>query len=303
MFNEWAFKERDLVNFLLERGGGFRHLDETYIKLMSEHGFDYYHIGYEMNILAKNFYEKGYKPKEVKEQLISFFNLHNYAHREPFSKMLKRALKTKYSKYPNLIQVDSVPIYQHEVEYLCKLDLSQKYKRVLFAYLVLKKIHLQMALENGIENINLSKRVKDFTKFNNQALKKFSKAQNIEYLEHDLIKLGYLHVESNTWAQGVDAVTVLDFFDNFTNIESAEVMRVSDFTQVWLYFDYISGYTRNNKRKGRIILCKDCNKPLYTKSNATKYCSTCAKNRIKERDRARKNPQIENFCIPSKASV
>ena len=259
MIDKFTYKETDYVNALLQNG------------FMTQYD------NYEMSLLCKFWKETGVTKKEARQNLIYFCELYSDSYDEMlYHARLDRIVNGVYRKENKLIQIDYVPIYKHEFEYIQSCDLPHPYQRLLFAFLVLKKIHSEIWVINGGERklsglINGDK--KQFKIVSEMAHLKGGKKEDIFYMIYDLAQQGM--VTSLALAQ-----VYLNFIDELKENESEEIVRVSDFEHVWMYYDYLSGYNR----AGRVVICQECNSPYHAKSNRQKYCNECAVEKQRERD-------------------
>lgn len=262
MINKFTYKERDYVEALLNNG------------FMTKYTY------YEMSLLCKYWATTMSLPKdEVKQNLIYFCETYtpNFHYALEY-KTIKRAVNSAFGKLPNLIQIDYIPIYEHEVEFIKESGLAQNYQRLLFAFLVLKRIHSYIwKINTGADKLGgyLNGDQKQSRLIKEMAHLSGGKKDDLDYMIHDLGELGYLTI----LPLGED---YLNFIDVLKEEKSEEAIRVSDFEHVWMYYDYLSGYTR----AGRIVICQECNMPMTVKANAPqKYCPKCAHEREKARKR------------------
>lgn len=282
MIDKFTYKERDYVEALLNNG------------FMTKYTY------YEMSLLCKYWASMDLPKNEVKQNMVDFCILYNpnFSYALEYKK-IKRAVNSAFGKMPNLIQIDSIPIYRHEFKFIEDTELSHNYQRLLFAFLVLKRIHSYIWKINSDEDkfsgfINGDKKQSKLIK--EMAHLSGGKKDDLDYMIYDLNDLGYL----TRLALGQD---YLNFIDVLKEQESEEIIRVSDFEHVWMYFDYLSGYNR----AGRVAICRECNKPFHyeSKTYPPKYCSECARERQRVRDLEyrRKIRSVENTRDVDKVST
>ena len=254
MITKWTYKERDYANELLENG------------------FMTKYVNYEMMLLCKLWKEMGLSKDETKQNLVLFCELYIPSYSEMvYWRSIEKSVNKVYRKDSKLIQVDSIPIYRHEFEFINNCDYSHPYKRLLFAFLVLKKIHSNVwELNSGEKKMSglFSGGEKQYRMVQEMAHLKGGKKENVNFMIYDLSQDGL--VTSLALAK-----VYLNFIDTLKEKEreSEEIICVSDFEHVWMYFDYLSGYNR----AGRVVVCQDCNKPFHyeNKTRRPKYCPEC----------------------------
>lgn len=268
MINKFTYKERDYVEELLNNG------------FMTKYTY------YEMSLLCKYWARTMNLPKdEVKQNLIYFCetNMQNFHYALEY-KTIRRAVNSAFGKMSDLIQIDYVPIYEHEIAFIKDSGLAQNFQRLLFAFLVLKRIHSYIwKINSGTDKMGcyLKGSQKQTRLLKEMAHLAGGKKDDIDYMIHDLGELGYLTVLPL-------GENYLNFIDTLKEDNSPEAVRVSDFEHVWMYYDCLVNYTR----AGRIIICKECGAPVSVKTFAPqKYCTECArkiKNRQNRAHRMRK---------------
>lgn len=271
MIDRFTYKERDYVEALLNNG------------FMTKYTY------YEMSLLCKYWASMDLPKNEVKQNMIDFCILYNsnFSYALEYKK-IKRAVNSAFGKLPHLIQIDYISIYEHEFNFIRDTELPHNYQRLLFAFLVLKRIHSYIWKINSNEDkfsgfINGDKKQSKLIK--EMAHLSGSKKDDLDYMIHDLNDLGYL----TRLVLGQD---YLNFIDTLKEDTSEEIIRVSDFEHVWMYFDFLSEYNR----AGRVAICQECNKPMIVKDKAPqKYCTECVREIIRKRDVERKRRKtLEN---------
>lgn len=247
----------------------FTYKETEYANALLENGFMTKYENYEMSLLCKLWKETGLPKKEARQNLLLFCELYSDDYDEMiYYSKINRVINRVYNKDLKLAQVDYIPIYKHEFDFINSLDYPHPYKRLLFAFLVIKKIHSVVWSINSGEN-KLSGLVsgdkKQFKMISEMAHLKGGKKESIEYMIYDLSQDGLI----NTLAL---AQIYLNFIDTLKEDTSEEIIRVSDFEHVWMYFDFLSEYNR----AGRVAICQECNKPMIVKDKAPqKYCQEC----------------------------
>lgn len=271
MIDKFTYKERDYANAILNSG------------------FMTKYMSYEMTLLCKLWREMDLPKRETRQNLVLFCQLYHPEYDEMvYHKKIDSVVNKVYNKKLKLAQVDSVSIYKHEFEFISALDQPHPYKRLLFAFLVLKKIHSKIwEINSGEKKLSglFSGDDKQYRTVSEMAHLKGGKSENINYMIYDL-------AQDNLVNSLALAKVYLTFIDALKEQESEEIIHVSDFEHVWMYFDYLSGYNR----AGRVALCQECNKPFHIKSNRQKYCDECKreKNLMWKREYAKNRRAIDN---------
>lgn len=268
MIDKFTYKERDYADAILNSG------------------FMTKYMSYEMTLLCKLWREMGLPKRETRQNLVLFCQLYHPEYDEMvYHKKIDSVVNKVYNKKLKLAQVDSVPIYKHEFEFISALDQPHPYKRLLFAFLVLKKIHSKIwEINSGEKKLSglFSGDDKQYRTVSEMAHLNGGKSENINYMIYDL-------AQDNLVNSLALARVYLNFIDTLKEQESEEIIRVSDFEHVWMYYDYLSGYNR----AGRVVICQECNKPIIVKDKAPqKYCSECAREIIRRRDVERKRRKM-----------
>lgn len=219
-----------------------------YAETMLKEGFLSNKKMYEINILCKYFYNKGMKPKEVREKVYDFC----YKNFESFNENLygsKIDSVIKSSNGKNIIQIDSVWLSRKELDFISSFKENNQFKRVLFGLFVIKKIR-------SILNQEL---------YLNTKYSKFSRMCGIysTSLIYPIVKkledYGLVRVCRNS-----NIEILLDDFDD------DGILEVKDFDSIYAYY-------RNFFNNGKYIHCKICGKIVLATNNRTMYCKECAK--------------------------
>ena len=237
----------------------FKYHDTKRAEYILKNGFVDNHIFNDARILALYYRDiLGYKPQKRKEELYDFFskNIENFDEML-YYKLIERALNVARNKNKKLINIDYIPIYKSEIEYIKNLDLDDNTKKVLLSCLVKIKISKKISeILTGEEHEGyfLGKNVTDNSILRMSNITKTKKKLNIFYM---LEQSGYI----TTYISGSTRMNI--FYD--MPIDATEVaLKVEDFKNVGLYYEYYIGKN--------IRFCEICNIPFRPNSKNAKYC-------------------------------
>lgn len=178
-----------------------------------------------------------------------------------YSELLLKSICDKaYSRDSRLVQVEDVQIYKEELDYISGLDIKYGSKKILFTFLVYKKIENKMS--NGNCNMNyFSDGDYKRTCFKDM----YGSSMKLDETVFELSKVGLLQ-------NGYNSDIKLLFMDNLEDLEKTDVVyTINMFEKCALYFDMY------NDRGGKIKPCVRCEILFKPKSNSAKYCKDCAK--------------------------
>lgn len=237
----------------------FKYHDTKRAEYILKNGFVDNHIFNDARILALYYRDVlGYKPQKRKEELYNFFSKNIESFDEMlYYKLIERALNVARNKNKKLINIDYIPIYKSEIEYIKNLDLDDNTKKVLLSCLVKIKISKKISeILTGEEHEGyfLGKNVTDNSILRMSNITKTKKKLNIFYM---LEQSGYI----TTYISGSTRMNI--FYD--MPIDATEVaLKVEDFKNVGLYYEYYIGKN--------IRFCEICNIPFRPNSKNAKYC-------------------------------
>lgn len=237
----------------------FKYHDTKRAEYVLKNGFVDNHIFNDARILALYYRDiLGYKPQKRKEELYNFFrkNIENFDEML-YYKLIERALNVAKNKNKKLINIDYIPIYKSEIEYIKNLDLDDNTKKVLLSCLVKIKISKNISeILTGKEHEGyfLGKNVTDNSILKMSNIIKTKKKLNIFYM---LEQSGYI----TTYISGSTRMNI--FYD--MPIDTTEIaLKIEDFKNVGLYYEYYIGKN--------IRFCEICNMPFRPNSKNAKYC-------------------------------
>lgn len=215
----------------------------------------------EIRLVALYYKEMGLKPKQRREKLYEFCkkNISGYKV-EKYYKVIDRALRLACKKEQKLVQIDSLPIYEKEIDYINTLDIDHNCKKVLFAFLVQMRLN-KLVYEYKNENEYTGRFFKGGKiKYNN--IKKMSNIPQTVLINEDVI---YELNKKDLVKVLHKGLIRLDFLEQ-CHQEGEVGIVVEDFENAGWYFDYYVG------AKG-VVLCGYCNSPFKKRTNRQEYCS------------------------------
>lgn len=215
----------------------------------------------EIRLVALYYKELGLKPKQRREKLYEFCqkNISGYKV-EKYYKVMDRALRLACKKEQKLVQIDSLPIYEKEINYINMLGVNHNCKKVLFTFLVQTRLN-KLVYEYKTEKEHSGKFFKGGKiKYNN--IKKMSNIPQTVLINEDII---YELNKDDLVKVLHKGLIRLDFLEQ-CHQEGKIGIVVENFENVGWYFDYYIG------AKG-VVRCGHCNNPFKKGANRQKYCS------------------------------
>jgi ABC-type antimicrobial peptide transport system permease subunit len=265
----------------------YKYNELAYVEKIYNNGFQTKHLPTEIRLLVLYFRDiLEYKPKEREYKIYEFCkkNIPNFR-KERFYTTINKALRAGEKKNQKLITISKIDIYKTEVDYINSLDVNQDYKKVLFTFLVQKKLN-KIVYEYKNNNKNNNKNNDNNNEYNMLYFKGGTKKyNNIKRISNIPIKILLNDEIVNTLAE-LKLITIihkgtilLDYIQNCRQ-EGDIVFTINDFDNIGLYLDFYNGI------KG-VIKCENCNKIIKPKNNKQKYCEECAVDvdRIKAKER------------------
>lgn len=243
----------------------FKYHDTARAEFVLKNGFTDNHIFNDARILALYYRDVlGYKPKKREEELYEFFRKNVPDFNEMlFYKLIDKALNVAKNKKKKLIDIDYIPIYKSEIEYIKNLPLEDNIKKVLLACLVKIKINKRISeilTEETYEGYFLSKNLSDNDILKISNVTKSKKKLNIFYI---LESEGYI----TTYYSGS---TRMNIFYDMPVDETEVALQIKDYNNIGYYYDYYIGKN--------IKFCEICGMPFRPNSNRAKYCKNCINN-------------------------
>ena len=202
------------------------------------------------------------KSKDIYEYLAKFCEDHVFGyHYRAYYRLIDAATKYAVNKGNVLVQIDSLPVYGHEIGFIDTLDIPYEHKKVMFSILMLKKLDKACYEQRHTEDYKMGYLSADDDKL--RFLKKVSGVKlNIpkdvffEWREKDLIRVSYAGYVLN-FMEELESTTKL-----VMPVEVAQVKHFDCFGAYWdLWF-----------KAEQMTTCKVCEKPIWkTKANIC-YC-------------------------------
>lgn len=252
----------------------YKQLD--YIKHFIDKGFSN-HKQLELNLLAEYQYEQG--NENIKEWIIKYAQdkMNGFVYEEHFQ-MINNAISYAESEKHKLVQIDSIPIYEKELEYINKLNIDIKSKKLLFTFLVLDKL-----------------RKEAYTQRNGTPSKEyyFGTSDKIKNTYRDLINKSCLPSSKNKLKMVNHIIFELSKKKIVTPIHNGivrlnfiyDIPEDNNITLNIEHFDVIGRYYEAWSGEGNIKFCESCGKPFKQTSNRSKYCRECWKEKEIEDNR------------------
>ena len=225
-------------------------------------------------ILVKYYYINGIKDKlllreKILEDLITIDETNT---RTVWSNKIDKTIKeftkslSKNSSNLEIIEVESINIYEEELEIIETIK-EPRLKKILFVLLVWAKVYEKFNRTIIMEN------PKDILQLAKCQLKN---KQYRDLIMHELKETNLVWCKKNNGTYNIRI--------NYKKDEGEIAFVVNDFENaIYQYLNYLG---ENWKQ------C-ECGKYFKPKCNREKYCNTCGKDKIKERDRERKKIRNE----------
>ncbi len=249
--HKYQFKERDHALQILNKG------------FLSKH------INSELKIIAKYFNEQDKTQEEIKRLLHDFCknNLKGFNEAVHF-KLINGAVKFGRNNKNKLIQIDKINITKSELHVIEQMDLPHKFKRVVFALLVLTKLSKEfLKIRDGeIKNQEYYfggyKKYRELVSVSRVTFnkKKKSPVKNIHDLIHILDEKGIVEITNNG---NIKLLFMYDIKD-----DDKVVFSVKDYRVIGLYYDLHYG-------ENRVKECDNCHVPVRA-YNTQRYCEECS---------------------------
>lgn len=248
----------------------FNYKEKDYAEHLEKKGFVSKHRQSELNILAAYWYsEKGIKGTKLKEKITEFCKKYDINFRPTrdygmISKALKQAAKRA------LVQIDSVPVYKEELQWIEDVPLGRVFQKALFVILIQKRLENMVRLGNEegliqplvpVLSTN-TKKFKDMIKAGGFPAKtNFDKDIIFELSQRGLVTPLY------------GGKVALDYFKSLPQ-NVTMVHEIEEFDEVGAVYDYWLGDRKAMK-------CA-CGAIFWKKSNRHKQCAKCRERLQKE---------------------
>jgi hypothetical protein len=262
----------------------YKYNELAYATKVYTNGFQTKHISTELRLLVMYYRDVlNMKPKERDEKTYEFCKKYiNDFKKEKYFKTINRALKEGGDRKRTFINIDFIEIYKGEIDYINSLEIDYDYKKVMFTFLVQLKLNKTVyEYRNGKEfdsiyfkggqrqyaNIKKISNINSKTLINDEVINELAKLQLMTIVHKGMVVLDYL---------------------KSCKQEGDIVIKVADYDNVGLYFDYYNGVAGIYQCQG-----ENCNYLFKTTANNFKYCKSCAKEMLNElkRETWHKNKQ------------
>lgn len=224
-------------------------------------------------LLAKYYLGEGYDEAEIISTIDKFMLEACPSYNSViWSNILESIVKDIIKEDRKLINIESVTIYNEELNYINGLD-SSKIQRLAFTYLVYAKIFNQINPKNN-NWISGKHRIEVFRDAN---ITETGKAQLLTL--HKMLNANVFRMAKGVTNNSLNV-------DSYIKKEGEVFLILTDFRELGLR--YLQS-TYNNEIK--VSECKCCGRLIVKKENKTMYCKECSKEVKKEQTRKR----VEKF--------
>jgi len=202
--------------------------------------------------------ECGLKGKEIEEYVTNFCETYSSDyHFRTYYRMIGNACKHAEDQSNVLIQIDKLPVYQAEVEYINSLDLPYEQKKLMFSILMMKKLDKECYEQRQGGEYKMGYFPADDSKL--RFLKKTAGLTKV-----DIPKDIFFHWRESGIIRVSYAGFILDFMDQMPH-DGLEIMSVEHFDCFGLYWDLLFNGSK-------METCKMCGKPFHKTSGNQTYC-------------------------------
>jgi len=221
-----------------------------------------------------------YKPKKRKAEIIGFCAKYynDFKERRDYW-LVKKSLNYSLNKKNILIDFDNIILYNNEMEFISKQNISDDAKRLLVALLIEHKKSEHRYILSHDDDYTSILYGGNSTKYN--YIKKVShivSSQDINYLIGIISE--DVNLIDNKATHGLFKLTFLSQIKEHDSVWKI----VKDFENLGWYYDL---YIENKK----VGVCEQCNKLFKITGKNQKYCKDCAINIDKEKNKIR----VQNF--------
>ena len=248
----------------------YQYRQRDYAALIYLKGAQTKYTRYELRLVALFLRDvMGYAPKPLRQGIIEC--LQKWDEQYTLNKWcveIEQTAAYARNKKHKLVQCDSIPMYQSEVEYIKGLDIPEDLKRAVWTMMVQKKLD-KMVYETRHDKsyqiftyANNSKRIKALPRV--AGIKKKRGFDTASDILHPLYCAGLIDV-----IQTRGDPFKLNFADKIV-FEGEEAVRVTDYEHIGLYWNYVTG--------ANVGLCEVCGAPFKRKDTGRprKVCDDCA---------------------------
>lgn len=249
-----------------------RYNEIEYAQQIEQQGFQTQFYKYELKLLAKYWKHIGIKPSERKKRLYEFCELHiDQFDQAIHYKLINSILAYSNKKTSVPIVIDYVPIYEHEFNGISSLPLETHYRKLLFAFLVEKKLRkeIQKFINKEEASDFEATELSLYLNVNNKLAKDLMQSAKIpsklkfNSLIYELSNSGYVTVLEREMIR-------LDFLEQLADQSSAALIDIHYFSESGLYYELLNG-------DKKIRYCEHCQIIMKRKANNQTKCNDCQK--------------------------
>ncbi|EQC1535425.1 hypothetical protein [Clostridium botulinum] len=277
----------------------YKYNEKLYGEVLYNNGFQTNYIKSELVILIKYLKQiKGLSKKDTEKFIYNFCE----KYLEGFNKVqyfrtIDSAIQKGRRCNNKLIIIENIPILKSELEYIDGLEVEHEYKKLLLAFIVHKKINLEIHRLID-ENAKLSayfggsnKKYREVFKTANVSNKYKINDMINELVNRGIIKsiikgdiiLDYMYSIYDIIEKEVEVKNKITHEINkeirktiLYKIEYDDIYeRITNFDNIGYIFDYYKGVDKIKK-------CDNCGDYIKQKSNKSKYCLSCAREILQE---------------------
>lgn len=279
----------------------YKYNEKLYGEVLYKSGFQTNYTKSELVILVKYLKQiKGLSKKDTEKFIYEFCEKYLEGfNKVQYFKVIDSAIQKGRRKDNNLIVIENIPILKSELEYIDGLEIEHEYKKLLLAFIVHKKINLEIH-----RLIDEDAKLSAYFGGSNKKYREIFKTANIsnKYKVNDMINelvnkgiiksiikgdilLDYMYSIYYTTEKEVEIKNKITHEANkeirktiLYDVREEDIYEsITNFDNIGYIFDYYKG-TNKVKR------CENCGDYIKQKSNKTKYCDRCKKE-IRKQDK------------------
>lgn len=280
----------------------YKYNEKLYGEVLYKSGFQTNYTKSELVILVKYLKQiKGLSKKDTEKFIYEFCEKYLEGfNKVQYFKVIDSAIQKGRRKDNNLIVIENIPILKSELEYIDGLEIEHEYKKLLLAFIVHKKINLEIH-----RLIDEDAKLSAYFGGSNKKYREIFKTANIsnKYKVNDMINelvnkgiiksiikgdilLDYMYSIYDTTEKEIEVKNKIthEITREIRKTILYEIKyndiyeRITNFDNIGYIFDYYKGIDKIKK-------CESCGDYIKQKSNKTKYCPSCAKEKELEKYR------------------
>lgn len=224
----------------------------------------------DLKILAKYYKAQNKKYKEIEESLYQFANTKckKWFKDVLHFKLIDSAVNFTKKKDNVLVQIESIEIYDSELNYINSLDYSYVEKKILFSMLVINKLkHKRMeikGLEVDYDNNYFGGGTFSYKIMLETLQEKLTRTFKEKEIHKIIKKFNEDGIVRTTRSTSLELLFI-------NEIEQSDnvMLEVKDFDTIGLYFDSIY-------KSDTVKICRECSKLLKVTTGNNTYCKLCS---------------------------